>query len=607
MAYNFDISTGNYFICTECGEGFGQYPKLINHMANHEPIGPFSSLSESTANNCDKLIEFALHENGTLTMVDRSALSNFSFLFGKPVSKLLPNPAHNQDSLPSSKMAEKDHTLCRCERCGQVFKSQKCLQQHQRYRPLEQGFKCTLCCKVFYDRESLRGHLQNHVHERFYSCGHCGKRFLRQETLLLHQKEWHGPLGSKSLSEFDEDRENGIDKSYPCKICGLRFFWLSDLQSHLLNHSNVSKANDDPTQKENMQEQNESRPKKNAPHSPDDSADRSYRCGLCGGHFNCLSDLKEHHLSDHPDDDSSEQVPDMRQQSVNYYGIMRQSVSKHQSQRMDLLRPRMKGRPRGGGSRGNPHSKVFPCKHCHRVFVHSSSLSRHMRYHKGTLHTCLYCGRHFPQRCDVTRHVAMYHSSDIKPTADSEKLDHEHEAATPESPKMQASNERDHEEQGKEDQQSPKPPGKEELPDLKKSQETSHVKPRMIYKGKDCGRVFRLLGVYQRHGRYHKLNPSRVLLSCPRCPSRFTFRSALERHLENHDKEGSGKHGPEPSPMAEANTEYVENEDDLSVKMSESPVDSKESTSTNVLYECPECTETFTELQLFVKHKSVHT
>ncbi|MCI4374147.1 hypothetical protein PGIGA_G00002970 [Pangasianodon gigas] len=604
MAYHsLDFSTGNDFICTECGEGFGQYPKLINHMANHGPIGPFSSISETAANGCDKPIEFALHENGTLTVVDRSALSNFSFLFGKPMSKLLSNPAHYQDSLPSGKMAERDHTQCRCERCGQVFRNQRSLQQHQRYRPLEQGFKCTLCCKVFYDRESLRGHLQNHAHERFYSCGHCGKRFLRQETLLLHQKEWHGSLGSRSSSKFDEDRENGIDKSYPCKICGLRFFWLSDLQSHLLNHSHISKATDDPTQKENMQEQDESSPKKNASHSPDDSADRSYRCGLCGGHFNCLSDLKEHHLSDHPDEDSSEPVPEIRRQSVNYYGIMRQMVSKHQTQRLDLLRPRMRGRPRGGASRGNPHSKVFPCKQCHRVFVHSSSLSRHMRYHKGTLHTCLYCGRHFPQRCDVTRHVAMYHSSDIKLKTDGEKLDHEDETATHESPKTQTSNDSDHEGQDNEDQQSPKPPDKEELPD---TQEASLLKPRMTYKCKDCGRVFRLLSVYQRHGRYHRINPSRVLLSCPRCPCRFTFRSALERHLENHDKEGSEKHGQEASPTAEINTEYVENEDDLSVERSESEADSKESTSTDVLYECTECTETFTELQLFLKHQSTH-
>ncbi|KAL7875113.1 hypothetical protein SRHO_G00060830 [Serrasalmus rhombeus] len=608
LDFSSQAPTGDDFICTECGEGFVQYPKLINHMAIHGPLDPLSSNDESGIKGCDTPIEFALHENGTLTVVDKSAVSNFSFLFGKPTSNSSWNQTPFQESLPSNKMAETEHTQCRCERCGQVFRSQRSLQQHQRYRPLEQGFKCTLCCKVFYDRESLRGHLQSHDHERFYSCGHCGKRFLKQETLFLHQKEWHKCLGSKSSSKFEDDRENGMDKSYPCKICGLRFFWLSDLQSHLVNHAHVNKSTTDAKQKENLQDQEESSHKKNVLPSTDDSVDRSYRCGLCGGRFNSLSDLKAHHASEHPDEehdeDPSESASQIKRQPVNYFGIMRQMVSKHQMQRMDPLRSRMRGRPRGGANR-SLNSKVFPCKQCHRVFVHSSSLSRHMRYHKGTLHTCVYCGRHFPQRCDVTRHVAMYHSSDVKVKVESELLEGEEENGMQELSKRQTSNDcDDHENQENEDQQSPKPTDKEKSPD---TQEMSPVKPRMTYKCKECGRVFGLLSVYQRHVRYHRRDPSRVLLSCPRCPCRFTFRSALDRHLENHDKEGSEKNGKEGSPTPEAHTDYLQNEDeDLGFERSESEVESKENTATDVLYECTECTQTFSDLQKFLQHQSAH-
>ncbi|XP_026863039.2 zinc finger protein 2 [Electrophorus electricus] len=598
-------STGDDFICAECGEGFGQYPKLINHMASHGPIDPISSNNESTKNGYDTPIEFALHENGTLTVVDRSALSNFSFLFGKSTSKPVWSQTSNQDSLPLSKISEREHTQCRCERCGQVFRTQRSLQQHQRYRPLEQGFKCTLCCKIFYDRESLRGHLQNHAHERFYSCGHCGKRFLKQETMLLHQKEWHGSYGSKSSNKLEEDRENGMDRSYPCKICGLRFFWLSDLQSHLINHSNVVKPNEDNGQKENMREQDESSHKKNVSY-PAATVDRSYRCGLCGGCFDCLSDLKKHHLSEHPDDEcdegSSKLTRHLKWQPVNYYGIMRQMVSKHQMQRLDTLRPRMRGRPRGGANRSNHNSKVFPCKQCHRVFVHSSSLSRHMRYHKGTLHTCLYCGKHFPQRCDVTRHVAMYHISDIKIKNECELLQREDENGGDESSKRQESNDMDDHGSQENDQQPPKPQDDQILD----TQEISFLKPRITYKCKECGRVFGLLSVYQRHVRYHRRDPSRVLLSCPRCPCRFTFRSALDRHLENHDKEGSERNGRNISPEADDDKEYLENEDqDLGVE-SASEADSKEGTSAEVLYECTECTQTFSDLQIFLQHQSAH-
>ncbi|XP_062847711.1 gastrula zinc finger protein xFG20-1 [Trichomycterus rosablanca] len=586
-----DLSSGNEFICTECGEGFNQYPALISHMAIHGPIGPFSANVESATNNCDVPIEFALHENGTLTVVDKSALSNFTFLFGKSVSK----PSLTEDSSPSSKTAENDPAQCKCERCGQMFRNQKSLQEHQRYRPLEQGFKCTLCCKIFHDRESLHGHLQNHAHERFYSCGHCGKRFLRQETLQLHQKERHVPLGSKGSSKIDEDQENSLDKSYPCKICGLRFFWLSDLQSHLITHSHVNKLSVTIIHKENIQEQDENCLKNTDSNSPDDSVDRSYRCGLCGGRFDSLSGLKEHHLSEHPDEESSESTTRTRRQPVTYYGIMRQMVSKHHLQRLDPFRPRMRGRPRGG-TRGNPNTKVYPCKQCHRVFVHSSSLSRHMRYHKGTLHTCLYCGRHFPQRCDVTRHVAMYHSSEVKVKGGNENVD-EDEIADHESSEVH------HESQENKDQQSPKPLDKKELPGTK---EILLSTSRKTYKCRECNKVFRLLSVYQRHVRYHKRDPTRVLLSCPCCPCRFTFRSALDRHLENHDKEGSGKNGQKKSTTAEVDIN-IKNSNDLSIEM-RSDMNTKPIFlhTTEVFYECTKCTATFSDLQIFLKHQSAH-
>lgn len=594
-------STGEDFICAECGEGFNQYQKLINHMAIHGPTDPLSSNDKVRNNGCDAPIEFALHENGTLTVVDKSAVSNFSFLFGKPTSKPSVNDTPPQESLPFNKTIEKVGAPSRCERCGQVFRSQKNLQQHQRYRPLEQGFKCTLCCKVYYDRESLRLHLQNHDQERFYSCGHCGKRFLKQETLSLHQKEWHGSFGSRS--KFDDDRENAMDKSYPCKVCGLRFFWLSDLQSHLMTHSHVNKSAADAKLKE--KEQEKSSPKKNGSHSTDDSLDNLYRCGLCGGRFSSLLELKEHHASEHPDDehdeDSSESASPVKRSPANYYGIMRQMVSKHQMQHNDPLRSRMRGKTRGG-SRGNHNSKVFPCKHCHRVFVHSSSLSRHMRYHKGTLHTCVYCGRHFPQRCDVTRHVAMYHGSDVDVKMEGEMLEGEDENDTQESSKRQASNDSDDHENQEEIQHSPKSSDNEQASE---TQEMSCHKPRVTYKCKECGRVFGLLSVYQRHVRYHRRDPTRVLLSCPICPCRFSFRSALDRHLENHEKEGAEKSGKEGLLAKEAKKDFLANED-VDAEKSGPEDDPKEKTASDVLYECTECTQTFTDLQMFLQHQSAH-
>ncbi|XP_051576949.1 zinc finger protein 43-like isoform X1 [Myxocyprinus asiaticus] len=551
MAYSMDciqeLIGGDVFICTECGEGFRQYPKLVEHMAIHGLAGLFfpDVLNSSNDSSINTSIEFALHENGTLTVVDRSVLSKFSFLFGKPASKSSWCQTPNQGALTSSKMAEKECNQFKCERCGQVFKNQKSLHLHQQYRALEQGFKCTLCCKVFNDRESLQSHLQNHAHERFYSCGHCGKRFLRKETLLSHQKQGHGSLGPKALIE--EEQENRMDRSYPCKICGLCFFWLSDLQSHLNSHSRVSKSPSDPTRELKILEEKESKM------NGSDSLDLPYRCGLCGVDFNQMSELKDHHASQHPDkdevQDSSDSLAKIKRQSFGHSGIIRQMVSKSQVRQFDPLRSRMRGRPRGA-NRLHFAGKLYSCKLCHCAFVHSSSLSRHMRYHKGTLHACVYCGKRFPQRCDLTRHVAIHHSSALLPKAcgvsktesrDESSKQELVKASTP--TKGDKDNEREaHEEETSLSYSSLQKKMHLSYDELSlDSEERRTFKPKMSYKCKECCRVFGLLSVYQRHVNFHKRDPSKILLSCPCCPCRFTFRSALDRHLEQQHNDGSVK------------------------------------------------------------------
>ncbi|XP_073703395.1 uncharacterized protein [Garra rufa] len=535
MAYSMDhmqeLSGGDAFICTECGEGFNQYPKLVEHMAIHGLTDIFSSdgLSISNGSCINASIEVALHENGMLTVVDRSVLSNFTFLFGKPSSKTLWCQPPIQAPLTSSKVIEKEYTQFKCERCGQMFKTPKSLILHQQYRALEQGFKCTLCCKVFDDRESLQSHLQNHAHERFYSCGHCGKRFLRQETLLSHQKQWHGSIGSKTSSRSVENQENNMDRSYPCKVCGLRFFWLSDLQSHLNSHSRVSKPPSGVTQKQEMLGEEEST--KNG-----DSVNEPCCCGLCGEQFKQIAELREHHKTEHPDEvevkDSSGVSPKVKPQ---YHGVMRQ---KH---RVDPLRSSLKGRPRGM-NRASFGGKLFSCKLCHRVFVHSSSLSRHMRYHKGTLHACNYCGRHFPQRCDVTRHVAMYHNLALQSKAPGQlKTQHWDKNSKQEPTEASTQTKSDSQLEEFDEENQPKP---DDL--LLGSPHKGTYKSRMKYKCKECCRVFGLLSVYRRHMYYHKRSPCKVLLSCPLCPSRFTFLSALDRHLVYHHKGDSENDATKP-------------------------------------------------------------
>lgn len=500
---NFAQGGGDMFICTECGEGFRHYPKLVEHMAIHGLAFP-DALTVNGTNNTQ--IEFALHENGTLTVVDRSVVSNFSFLFGKPPPKLSWCPIPNQAVLTSSKMPEKECAQFRCERCGQAFKSQKSLQLHQQYRVLEHGFRCTLCCKVFNDKERLQSHLQKHAHERFYSCGHCGKRFLRQEALLSHKKQWHGSPASKALTRVQEDQENSMEKSYPCKVCGLRFFWLSDLQSHLNSHSRI---------------------KKPPLHQQETQGDEARKT-------NPTSHLKKYHAPLYPgeneDDDFIDLSAEIKRELPAHHGRMRQMSAKKHMQRFNPVMAGMRRRRRKS-SKVHHDSKLFSCKYCHRGFLHSSSLSRHMRYHKGTLPVCVYCGRVFSQRCDVTRHVAMFHSSTLQPKANEASKTNKSSKQDNATVQTQTVGDKSNKQQNLQDQHSSNVDNKSF-----DSAEQGISKPRITYKCKECSRVFALLSAFKRHVHYHVRDPARTLLSCPYCPSRFTFRSALDRHIEGHEE-----------------------------------------------------------------------
>lgn len=591
----------NAFICTECGDGFSVYSALLSHLTVHGPLDSFSL--DGSFNGFDVAREYMLHENGTLTVVDRSGETNSpscerppSPTLQKPILPLpVLKPTSNVKSPGCLKKAVSTPVHYGCETCNKSFCSLRSLQQHQQYRKTEEGHKCTLCCNVFSDREKLKGHLQEHSHERFYCCGHCGKRYMKLESLYTHQKEQHQSLGSRSVKS-DSNHKNSVEKTYPCKKCRLHFFWLSDLQSHSLGHcKNITKHNlTEPSTPElkvqlllnelSHNGQNNDISIKVKSHSDRASADtatsfRPYRCGLCGDRFQQLADLKTHHFSHQTKHDIDQTVPKGKKTTIP-----------------------SRGRGRPARVKRNPGSKLHPCKYCHRVFNHSSSLSRHMRYHKGTLHTCVFCGRHFPQRCDVRRHIAMYHKNELekKPGLKYLALHTRPEVGSKSILKtsdLKLNKSLDIVELKSNDEQSGrksfKPP-----------------KSRVNYKCQECGKKFGLLCVYQRHLRYHKREPSRKMLKCPQCPSSFKQPSALKNHLDNHPvqlhreefikRKKSTTDFSQERDLEQDNGEGLEDEENIE------DLEGDQESSGKVLYECTECTETFSCLQRFLQHQTSH-
>lgn len=607
------------FICTECGDGFSQYSNVLAHMAIHGPLESFSF--DGSSNGFEVPREYVLQENGTLTVLNGSVQSyssmkplspgvlpsQFSFPV-KPISPMSkPQPSPYRDVFrprPSDLNMDKFRQgHYRCEICGRSFNSLQSLHRHQQYRNTERGYKCTLCCKIFEGRQDLTKHLHDHANQRFHCCCHCGKRFLKVDALNAHQKENHLSPKDTTLGRSENKQEKKFEKTYPCKKCKLNFFWMSDFQVHSLYHCkgiepdavftpeieiDSNSKNIEDTQVENRYSNGTFLDVENGDRKifRDKSGELGtehfehsftpYRCGLCGDRFQKLAALKEHHVTHQ----TQEEIDQLNEESQKDF--KRRIPSK------------------GKRKRSNPNGKLHPCKHCHRVFNHSSSLSRHMRYHKGTMHTCVLCGRHFPQRCDLRRHIAMYHKAELEkkpglkllytnpqngPTPNSLNG-----ATNPITPDVKTKSSSDNEQAASPD----------ELSNGKQSGKAGRVN----YKCQECGKKFGLLCVYQRHLRYHKKEPS----NCPRCPAQFKNSSSLELHLKNHPIIGetgdAGKACHTSVSIRDTALEKINAEDIEDDYMDHSQ--NNIGNSSEVLYECTECTETFSCLKTFLQHQTSH-
>ncbi|XP_066573998.1 zinc finger protein 668 [Amia ocellicauda] len=692
--YGDSAGGGGAFICTECGEGFSHYPDLQSHMTLHGTTEPtpfhyagFGYPGEATvagagvqsaqgnqdfsvAGGYGGPIQFTLQENGTLTVVEASgefdtygttataAHQADSHAWGQagrtsratqtqesPTAQLVPPPpkSHTENGPgPPRNSAAPPPPRFRCQTCGRCFNTRPGLQRHRRYRTSERGHKCALCCRSFGERTELRAHLHAHANQHSYGCGRCGKRFPSLEALEAHRQSQHGG-GEGAVQEVESGAVRGAGAGadncpewyYPCQECSLRFFWLSDLQSHRHRHHATATARHIPgpghrppafrqrQEDEEVEElvEEEARgtptvPETNRPLTPPKPTSKlslpphtrlqtfhpyrpptqpppvlkPYCCGLCGRRFQLVSELKRHH-SVHlgPGRRRGYGPPSVGVGGGSFVlggGVFRErgrgrGRGKGRGREGSGGRGRGRGMGTGPGVRGH-QARTFPCKYCGRTFLHSSSLSRHTRFHTGDkLNHCGVCGKSFIQLCDLERHS---HTHGPRRT-DTDKVERERESWL----SCPGCGESFLGDAGLREHRClvnglppplPLPPAPIPLtaPDLPPSVPLPHSthalsaplplsssssstsslplstgpthsslrttcpnpspspipspSPRVIFRCSVCGKGFGLLSVYQRHQRYHYRESGTY--PCAQCPRTFRQPSALHRHLASH-------------------------------------------------------------------------
>ncbi|RXG72018.1 PR domain zinc finger protein 15 [Armadillidium vulgare] len=112
-----------------------------------------------------------------------------------------------------------------CQVCGDAFKRQDSLRQHQfihsREAKTEARFQCEVCNKVFRSANYLREHMLTHSNVRSFLCEICGASFKTRPVHRNHMKVVHSQILQAT-----------------CKICGKTFSTKYSLKRHVLQHEN---------------------------------------------------------------------------------------------------------------------------------------------------------------------------------------------------------------------------------------------------------------------------------------------------------------------------------------------------------------------------------
>ncbi|XP_036624290.1 uncharacterized protein LOC118857932 [Trichosurus vulpecula] len=288
-------------------------------------------------------------------------------------------------SLGSTLILHQRERLHRCDTCGQTFRQNSALIQHQRIHNRRKSYECHECGKAFRWSSHLVQHQRIHTGEKPYGCNECGKAFRGSSDLIQHrrihtgEKPYEcnecGKAFSQSSKLIRHQRIHSGEKPYECNECGKSFSQISVLSRHQRIHT----------------------------------GEHPYECNECGKAFNQSSALTQHqriHTGEKPYE-CNECKKTFRHRSglIQHQKIHTRKCyecyecGKRFNRSYDLIRHQVI----------HTGERPFSCNECGKTFKRKSTLIEHQNIHTGEKpYRCNKCGRAFRQNTGLVEHQKIH-------------------------------------------------------------------------------------------------------------------------------------------------------------------------------------------------------